>query len=79
MMVALRGYGRARLASNATPAAANSRAGRRNIADHYDLGSGFYRLWLDPTMTYSSAIFAEAHQGLSDGRLAKNRRMAEPD
>ena len=30
----------------------NSRAGsRRNIADHYDLGNDFYRLWLDPTMT----------------------------
>ena len=56
----------------------NSRAGsRRNIADHYDLGNDFYRLWLDPTMTYSSAIFAEPHQGLSDGQLAKYRRMAE--
>jgi cyclopropane-fatty-acyl-phospholipid synthase len=56
----------------------NSRTGaRRNIADHYDLGNDFYRLWLDPTMTYSSAIFAEPHQGLSDGQLAKYRRMAE--
>jgi cyclopropane-fatty-acyl-phospholipid synthase len=56
----------------------NSRSGaRRNIADHYDLGNDFYRLWLDPTMTYSSAIFAEPHQGLSDGQLAKYRRMAE--
>jgi cyclopropane-fatty-acyl-phospholipid synthase len=56
----------------------NSRTGaRRNIADHYDLGNDFYRLWLDPTMTYSSAIFAEPHQKLSDGQLAKYRRMAE--
>ena len=30
---------------------------RRNIAAHYDLGNDFYRLWLDPTMTYSSALF----------------------
>lgn len=36
----------------------NSRAGaRRNIAAHYDLGNDFYRLWLDPGMTYSSALF----------------------
>ena len=31
---------------------------RRNIAYHYDLGNDFYRLWLDDTMTYSSALFA---------------------
>lgn len=30
---------------------------RRNIRYHYDLGNGFYRLWLDETMTYSSALF----------------------
>jgi cyclopropane-fatty-acyl-phospholipid synthase len=32
---------------------------RRNIAHHYDLGNDFYAAWLDATMTYSSAIFAE--------------------
>ena len=38
----------------------NHRSGsRRNIAAHYDLGNDFYELWLDPGMTYSSAIFAE--------------------
>lgn len=31
---------------------------RRNIHAHYDLGNDFYRLWLDPSMTYSAAIFA---------------------
>ena len=37
----------------------NTRAGsRRNIAAHYDLGNDFYGLWLDETMTYSSALFA---------------------
>ncbi|MBN8849068.1 MAG: class I SAM-dependent methyltransferase [Sphingomonas sp.] len=37
----------------------NDRAGaRRNIAAHYDLGNDFYAEWLDPTLTYSSAIFA---------------------
>ena len=33
------------------------RGARRNIADHYDLGNDFYREWLDPGLTYSSAIF----------------------
>jgi cyclopropane-fatty-acyl-phospholipid synthase len=33
------------------------RQSRRNILAHYDLGNDFYRLWLDPTMTYSSALF----------------------
>lgn len=38
----------------------NDRTGaRRNIAFHYDLGNDFYAAWLDPTMTYSSARFAE--------------------
>jgi len=32
---------------------------RENIAHHYDLGNDFYRAWLDPGMTYSSAVFAE--------------------
>ncbi len=36
----------------------NSRRGsRRNILSHYDLGNDFYKLWLDPTMTYSAGIF----------------------
>ncbi len=37
---------------------ANTRAGaRRNIHAHYDLGNDFYSLWLDPSMTYSAALF----------------------
>lgn len=36
----------------------NSRRGsRRNILAHYDLGNDFYRLWLDPSMSYSAALF----------------------
>ncbi len=31
----------------------------RNIQDHYDVGNEFYSLWLDPSMTYSSALFGE--------------------
>ncbi len=39
----------------------NSKAGsRKNIHAHYDIGNDFYRLWLDPSMTYSSAMFTEA-------------------
>lgn len=38
---------------------ANTRLGaRRNIRFHYDLGNDFYAAWLDPSMTYSSAVFA---------------------
>ncbi len=41
----------------------NSRSGsRRNIAAHYDLGNDFYREWLDPSMTYSAALFGEETQ-----------------
>ena len=40
----------------------NSRSGsRKNIHAHYDIGNDFYRLWLDPSMTYSSAIFSNGH------------------
>ena len=38
----------------------NTRTGsRKNIHAHYDIGNAFYRLWLDETMTYSSALFAD--------------------
>ena len=37
---------------------------RRNIAEHYDLGNDFYKLFLDPTMTYSSALFEDGSPGL---------------
>jgi len=42
---------------------ANTKQGaRRNILDHYDLGNAFYQLWLDPSMTYSSARFDRTPQ-----------------
>jgi cyclopropane-fatty-acyl-phospholipid synthase len=44
---------------------------RRNITEHYDLGNDFYRLWLDETMTYSSAYFTEAGQTLESAQVAK--------
>ena len=41
---------------------------RRNISEHYDLGNQFYGLWLDPSMTYSSARFESAGQSLDDAQ-----------
>jgi cyclopropane-fatty-acyl-phospholipid synthase len=54
----------------------NSRAGsRRNIAFHYDLGNEFYRLWLDETMTYSSALYTQPDMTLADAQREKYRRI----
>ncbi len=55
----------------------NSRSGsRKNIHAHYDLGNDFYRLWLDPGMTYSSALFTNGLvDSLQEGQLAKYRRI----
>jgi cyclopropane-fatty-acyl-phospholipid synthase len=50
---------------------------RRNIQAHYDLGNDFYRLFLDETMTYSSAVFETPDQSLADAQRTKYRRMAE--
>jgi cyclopropane-fatty-acyl-phospholipid synthase len=50
---------------------------RRNIAAHYDLGNEFYRLFLDETMTYSSAVFATPDQSLADAQRNKYRLIAE--
>ncbi|WP_428247112.1 class I SAM-dependent methyltransferase [Ferrovibrio sp.] len=55
----------------------NTRRGsRRNIAYHYDLGNEFYAHWLDPSMTYSSAIFEHEDQVLEQAQQAKYRRLA---
>ena len=57
---------------------ANTRAGsRRNIEAHYDLGNDFYALWLDPTMTYSAAVFATPDETLRDAQLRKYRRILD--
>ncbi len=55
----------------------NSRDGsRRNIMAHYDLGNDFYRLWLDPSMSYSSALYRPGDDGsLSAAQDAKYRRI----
>jgi cyclopropane-fatty-acyl-phospholipid synthase len=50
---------------------------RRNIEAHYDLGNDFYQLFLDDTMTYSSAVFESPDQSLADAQRNKYRLMAE--
>jgi len=57
----------------------NSVAGsRRNIIAHYDLGNAFYREWLDPTMSYSSALYGDdAGITLADAQRAKYRRILQ--
>ena len=54
----------------------NSRSGsKKNIHAHYDLGNEFYRLWLDPTMNYSSAWFeGDRARPMEDAQWAKVRR-----
>ena len=52
------------------------RQARKNIVAHYDLGNEFYRLWLDPTMTYSSALYeGEPSRPLEQAQAAKYRRI----
>jgi cyclopropane-fatty-acyl-phospholipid synthase len=56
----------------------NTRTGsRRNIEAHYDLGNDFYRLFLDETMTYSSAVFDRPGLTLADAQRRKYAVMAE--
>ncbi len=49
---------------------------RANIAFHYDLGNDFYRAWLDPSMTYSSAIFAPG-DSLEEAQARKIRALLD--
>jgi cyclopropane-fatty-acyl-phospholipid synthase len=55
----------------------NTRSGsRKNIHAHYDLGNDFYRLWLDSTMTYSSALFeGDLTRSLAEAQSAKYARI----
>lgn len=56
----------------------NSRAGsRRNVRYHYDLSNEFFALFLDETLTYSSALFAHDAEPLAQAQRNKYRRLAE--
>lgn len=51
---------------------ANTKSGsKRNISAHYDLGNAFYQEWLDPSMTYSSAIFSNETNSLEQAQAEK--------
>lgn len=51
------------------------RGSRKNIHAHYDLGNAFYSLWLDPSMTYSSALFATPDTPLNVAQQEKYDRI----
>ena len=48
---------------------------KKNIAKHYDLGNDFFSLWLDKTLTYSSAIFDDQNKELSDAQNNKYQKL----
>jgi cyclopropane-fatty-acyl-phospholipid synthase len=53
------------------------RQAKKNIAAHYDLGNDFYGLWLDETMTYSSALFTTGQESLEAAQRAKYASMVD--
>lgn len=56
----------------------NTKAGsKRNIMAHYDLGNAFYEKWLDPSMTYSSAVYSAPDQALTDAQTQKYAMLAQ--
>jgi cyclopropane-fatty-acyl-phospholipid synthase len=56
----------------------NSKAqAKKNIAYHYDLGNDFYRLWLDDTMTYSSALFRTGQESLERAQEQKYAQLVD--
>ncbi|CTQ50824.1 SAM-dependent methyltransferase [Jannaschia donghaensis] len=50
---------------------------RKNIAAHYDLGNKFYGLWLDDTMTYSSALFETGQEDMEAAQTAKYKSIVD--
>lgn len=57
---------------------ANTKAtAKKNIEHHYDLGNEFYKMWLDETMAYSSAMFIAPTQTLQDAQYHKFQLMYE--
>ena len=53
------------------------RQAKKNISYHYDLGNDFYGLWLDDTMTYSSALFQSGQDSLEKAQTAKYASMVD--
>jgi len=55
----------------------SKRQAKKNISHHYDLGNEFYGLWLDDTMTYSSALFQTGQESLERAQNAKYASMVD--
>lgn len=56
----------------------NSKSGsKKNIHAHYDIGNSFYSLWLDPSMTYSSAYFGGKDISLHEAQQAKYNKIID--
>ena len=53
------------------------RQAKKNISYHYDLGNDFYSLWLDDTMTYSSALFETGQESLEKAQTRKYQSMVD--
>ena len=55
----------------------NKNRSKKNISKHYDLGNDFFSLWLDPTLTYSSAIFEKEDKDLEKAQLNKYKKLVD--
>ena len=55
----------------------NKNRSKKNISKHYDLGNEFFSLWLDPTLTYSSAIFEKEDNDLEKAQLNKYKKLVD--
>ena len=55
----------------------NAEGSKENISAHYDLGNNFYKLWLDETMTYSSAVFDLSGNSLEAAQRRKYAKVME--
>ena len=53
----------------------NKSRSKENIAKHYDLGNEFFSLWLDPSLTYSSAIFEKNEPNLESAQMNKYKKL----
>jgi cyclopropane-fatty-acyl-phospholipid synthase len=55
----------------------SKRQARKNISYHYDLGNDFYKLWLDDTMTYSSALYKTGEESMESAQIQKYAQMCD--
>tara|TARA_Y100001970_G_scaffold37350_1_gene46134 strand:- start:2103 stop:3281 length:1179 start_codon:yes stop_codon:yes gene_type:complete len=53
----------------------NKNRSKENISKHYDLGNEFFSLWLDPSLTYSSAIFDKENSNLEIAQINKYKKL----